>query len=500
MGVLMGDKVCSKCGELKSEDEYPWRRPGLRRCECRKCRRDYEIRYRSEHSEHIKELARRYFSENREKLNEYDRNRHASNREAVRKYNREYYATHYSNHRSDRLVEKRAYIEGCRCEIIESYKNYESTKDIGNRLGISIRDVRRIIKESGTVWCTPHKPPKVVIKKKRVGRKSVWGKYVEEWAELYKGGMNLREIADLYSCSLETVRKVLMPTGITVPNNRLTCYHGEWIELYKGGMGCVEISRLYNCAASSVSVVTEKYGIRRSRKEAHQLAHVQKYGEADNYFDNIDTEEKAYYLGYIVADGCIFERKSNGEKALSIFLQVTDGYIIERLGSILRRNVLVRPPKGKDKEQRGLRVTSAHIYDTLRSYGITERKSYDNHEATVFNHIPPDLMSHFLRGLIDGDGCIIAIRGRRDRRRDSGRISLCGNRSDMQGVADIFTSIGCRSAKVRKRLNIYGVTWGSMTDLRNIIHYLYDNATIYLDRKKRVAEEILSVIDNTDLI
>jgi ribosomal protein L20A (L18A) len=274
-------------------------------------------------------------------------------------------------------------------------------------------------------------------------------------------------------------------------------YKNEWVYLYKQGNSAVKIACRYNCVHSTVYKVLKRNGVSRPQGETLSLISKMKYVDIDTYFDVIDTEEKVYYLGLIVADGCIQTPKGGRQQIFSLGLQIGDGYIVDRLAKILGRNVQVIPAKGNDKECRKVYAYSNHICNTLKGYGITNKKSLDNHEAKIFNHIPPELMRHFIRGIVDGDGCIYITNDKRYNSR-TGCVTVVGNKQDMQAVSDVFSSIGCKNKTPRKVCNIYEVKWAAKADITRIIHYLYDDATIYLTRKKDIADEILALYENRD--
>ena len=48
-------KQCTKCGELKDEEEFGWERPGHRNAACKECRASYQSKYYEENKE--KELS-----------------------------------------------------------------------------------------------------------------------------------------------------------------------------------------------------------------------------------------------------------------------------------------------------------------------------------------------------------------------------------------------------------------------------------------------------------
>ena len=132
-----------------------------------------------------------------------------------------------------------------------------------------------------------------------------------------------------------------------------------------------------------------------------------KSGRRFNYkfFDKIDTEEKAYWLGFIFADGCI----THGEFSLN--LQAKDvGHLhkFNRSVECTENNVhyTKKVTDGKTYDGYYWRIKNNHFCETLAEYGCVRRKSnvlYFPDEGCFEN---TDLIRHFLRGYFDGDGCI----------------------------------------------------------------------------------------------
>lgn len=105
--------------------------------------------------------------------------------------------------------------------------------------------------------------------------------------------------------------------------------------------------------------------------------------------------------------------------------------------------------------------------------------------------LPSGLINQSLRH--DGDGSIFISK------KGQCGINIVGNYNDLQVAATIFNSIGCTMKVPRKDGSIYQVVWGSRYDVTKIMHYLYDNATIYLHRKKFKADQILDIYNNKDI-
>lgn len=129
-----------------------------------------------------------------------------------------------------------------------------------------------------------------------------------------------------------------------------------------------------------------------------------------HYFDEIDTEEKAYFLGFLVADGCLtkeIRRSGNTSKRISFCNSIWDKSVIEKFRDAVAPSVEVKWVNRSTnsvirRDQCSFKFTSEHMFDTLvEKYKIYERKTYDT------NFKMPELgilTRHFIRGFMDGDG------------------------------------------------------------------------------------------------
>ena len=139
----------------------------------------------------------------------------------------------------------------------------------------------------------------------------------------------------------------------------------------------------------------------------------------ETFFDVIDSEEKAYLLGFFIADGCIQKeaKKKNGEiysysYRFSLNNSIDDIEIIKLFQKYICPHKKLEYKnnqsgvKSKRKEQVSIRWVSKHMYETLNLYNIHERKTYDSNFEFPFDKIPKKLIRHFIRGYFDGDGCI----------------------------------------------------------------------------------------------
>lgn len=137
----------------------------------------------------------------------------------------------------------------------------------------------------------------------------------------------------------------------------------------------------------------------------------------NSFFDIIDSPRKAYWLGFIYADGWISINKDGRHYEFGMELTRSDRYILEELNRDLgnahiiydhhRELYIVNNPKKSITDTSVLRVYSKQLVNDLRKSGIDCRKT----KSEIFPVVDDSLFPAFLRGYIDGDGCIHKMRG-----------------------------------------------------------------------------------------
>lgn len=129
----------------------------------------------------------------------------------------------------------------------------------------------------------------------------------------------------------------------------------------------------------------------------------------NKYFEVIDNCEKAYWLGFLYADGYIINNKSNRNYELGIELNIKDIQVLKDFNKALG-NVHKIQEKYNEKEFNGykynthsciLRVYSKHIVDDLIKLNILPNKTYKKEYPKCDKYF-----YDFLRGFLDGDGSI----------------------------------------------------------------------------------------------
>lgn len=213
---------------------------------------------------------------------------------------------------------------------------------------------------------------------------------------------------------------------------------------------------------------------------------VNKYSFNEDYFEKIDTEDKAYFLGFIVADGNI-NSKTN---AITIIQKETS--ILNTFKKCIDSDCKISTTKSRDVST--ITVSSKKMKDDLYNLGINSNKTM----IVKYPNIPKDLEHHFMRGVFDGDGCISIHKRREDSRdtTDRGQVNICsGSRDFIEKYVDRLNEIcGITKNKIRCPKGTYNVIdWGSFSDIEKFYDFFYRDATIYLERKKKTFEVAVSI-------
>lgn len=210
-----------------------------------------------------------------------------------------------------------------------------------------------------------------------------------------------------------------------------------------------------------------------------------------NYFKNINTENKAYWLGFLYADGSINIRERS--KTLELTLQEEDKNHLEKFIKDLEGNQVPKLKqvnlKGKVYNSYRVSVCSTEMCNDLITQGCLPNKSLI---LKFPKHLRNDLYKHFIRGYVDGDGSLST--------RD--RVVICGTYEFLDSLQDWcvenipeYTKVAIRSDKRAKHYQLEK----SYKQGRLLKKYLYENSTIYLDRKYNKAMPSFGAIQSDSL-
>lgn len=224
---------------------------------------------------------------------------------------------------------------------------------------------------------------------------------------LLSKGKSAKEISKLFF-STEDTRKLinyLEKNNINLKQYETFKYMDkEWLsgQLKKYNNSPTILSRELNMSLTSVNRYAIEFGLRKPKKS---IASVNPVNE--KYFDEVDNFKKAYWLGFIMADGYTYKTPNREKYELAIKIKSTD---INHLKEFAKD---IEFPEEKIVIGSGKRNNNINYYCSLRTYNTHLVTTVMNKHRIVQNKtyvqclpdsIPKEYISDFIRGYWDGNG------------------------------------------------------------------------------------------------
>lgn len=265
-----------------------------------------------------------------------------------------------------------------------------------------------------------------------------------------------------------------------------------------------ELFRMYETGNYSGNQLTNYFPIsqvainnllRRNGYDAKSASELKrKYQIQEDFFDKIDTEEKAYILGLLYADGY----NNTDRNSVSLGLKEDDKEILDKITAIIQPDKPLqyidlstqKKTKGFENSQNQYRMVIAnkHISQRLVELGCGKAKTH-NLTFPIEEQVPSYLIRHFVRGYFDGDGSI-----------SKGKISkvdIIGTTTFLEPLQDIlFKELSFNKTVLNQRHkerdnNIRSLQICGNKQCIKFRDWLYEDATIYLERKKQVSDSYI---------
>ena len=199
-------------------------------------------------------------------------------------------------------------------------------------------------------------------------------------------------------------------------------------------------------------------------------------------FENIDTEEKAYWLGFLYADGSV----GSTDNRIELGLAAQDLHHIEKFKNFIGLNNQI---SYRDSSKSYRYTFKDKIFkEILIQKGCIPKKSLLLKFPTE-QQVPSYLLRHFLRGYFDGDGHFTNT----DSCFEAGYI---GTLEFIQNSLKILPDTLRKNSKIKdvhRKDGAKTYSFYSYHDVKIFLDYLYKDCNIYLDRKY---EHYLDFINN----
>lgn len=259
----------------------------------------------------------------------------------------------------------------------------------------------------------------------------------------------------------------------------------EICEMYLQGLSMTNIAKVEHCNQPRIKNILVKYNIPlRDRRVNLNLK--------EDYFEKIDTPNKAYILGLLFTDGSVTEENGT-QNQLRLELKAADVDLLEAYRAELGISSKLTYSKRKNSESFLSTVRSDKIVKDLNKYGIVKNKTYVTNKLPI---IDESLQKDFLRGLIDGDGSIYKTGNNYRVNFTSHSESIC---NDFIELCIKNTNVNTKT-KPSKNGNSYRVTFSKKDLVKKLITLCYKDAEMYLPRKYIIATNIFEAKNEEDIV
>ena len=225
----------------------------------------------------------------------------------------------------------------------------------------------------------------------------------------------------------------------------------------------------------------------------------------ESYFSKIDSGNKAYFIGLLIADGNVFKYNdnSNRQTSISVTLAEEDNYILYKFKEELNSKTALIADKRRNNIANTFAFRSNKIADDLAKYSIIPNKTFH----TYLPEVPEQYMSDLIRGILDGDGSIRCKQsGKENRNRFFHYIGFCGTHKLMQDISDYLADKLNLNVRPKvydyKDRNLSEIHISNVADICKVGDFLYKDAELYLTRKYNKFINIknhYNIQDNTEL-
>lgn len=289
----------------------------------------------------------------------------------------------------------------------------------------------------------------------------------------YNGYFDKYTLCSEFNISVKTAERRMKDLGIKHMSSNLILMMKD----IESGMPSIDISIKYNCSLVNVNSFARRHFL----KNRYQYRHS---GYDDPYyFDNIDSCDKAYILGFIAADGCV------RSKEIKISLSAVDSEILERIKSAIgiKNNIRFSVNKTSYFSETNLCSLSfgtSEMIKSLKSLG------FNNNKTVCFK--TPDISEKFkidfYRGFVDGDGSFTKYISNDGYTRYC--FSLCGTYEFLVEFKDYFSVLDVSfNSNIRKRFDTdnccYTLSCSGKKNVIKLLDIIYGDASNKLVLKRK---------------
>lgn len=239
-------------------------------------------------------------------------------------------------------------------------------------------------------------------------------------------------------------------------------------ELFTQGMSLRQIEKETGIPRKRLSQLLKEAGL-EVKARSKGTTGIRKYTLNEDAFEFIDTEHKAYWLGFLYADGYV------GFSKLEVALKGSDKDHLQLLLDFLGTDSPITDREINGSPTSRINVCSTKLVKDLEKQGCTQAKSM----TLTFPKLNDSLVHHFMRGYFDGDGSCY-------RRKDGQLVwSLIGTEEFLGEYQRRLIQLGLNQTQMRHGNcgQALEIRYSGNNSISKIQDFLYQDATVFLKRK-----------------
>lgn len=294
-------------------------------------------------------------------------------------------------------------------------------------------------------------------------------KYEKAIKEYYDTNITITDLAKKYKFDRASFSRYMKNNGY----DKKKCSANRPIEKYE------QAKNYYLNNDISIKSLCEKFNISRKSFSLYLKANnVDIKIKSDNvkrtvditFFEKIDTENKAYWLGFLFADGCITYNEIDGNYKIALELSSIDENHICKLKNDIKSDAKIC--KRKNRNMSSVNISNKKLVQDIMKYGCIPNKTENGFLSEDILNLNNDLKFAFIRGYLDGDGFI-----------DKNRYRIVFTVKSEAIANDIYNILNSYNCKILKDNNYYRLIIENKEGFYNFLNDIYSNAKIFLDRK-----------------
>jgi DNA invertase Pin-like site-specific DNA recombinase len=363
-------------------------------------------------------------------------------------------------------------------EVARLYQSGLSSIKIAKLYGIDKSSVlnalnrQGIKRRRGTIEPTSHD---VIAGMKEFSTKLLTPSEADQVYKIYDvGGFSLNQISLAYGFGKHGrgLSRALKEQGYELRGGKALTEEQEQeaIELYNDGSSAGQIAKRFDVSESAI------FRILNGSTDVEMRKHTPTYQYKFNRhaFDKIDNEQAAYWLGFLYADGTLYQKNE-----VIVSLSPIDTEQVKKFRDFMQSNHRIyettRTGFNKQGKVVNIRIKNYHLGAMLHEKGIVKNRTAFQ---KTLQSIKPGLERHFIRGYLDGDGCI--------RGAYNPSVTFVGQKDILRWIRSTFYENLATNPNLRitKGKNIYSIGYTGINQARKIVDWLYKDATVWMERKR----------------